>query len=61
MNRRRLAVLGLALWVVGCSAPTASRSTLSDEPRTRCLNRPGRGESYAADRPLFFLFCIESP
>ena len=61
MSGRALGVLALALFVVGCAGPVGSGSSRSDGPRTRCLNQPGRGESYASDRPLFFLFCIESP
>jgi len=53
------AVLVLALFAAGCAA--AGGSSGSPGPRTRCLAQPGRGESYAADRPLLFLFCIESP
>ena len=62
INRRRgLGALALALFVVGCAGPAGSRPTTSDASRTRCLSQPGRGESYSSDRPLFFLFCIESP
>jgi len=73
INRRRgLGALALALFAIGCAGPVGSRPPASDAGRTRCLSQPGRGESYdrrddAAglrqpfDRPLFFLFCIESP
>ena len=60
-HRRRLGALALALFVVGCAGPAGSRPPASDTGRTRCLSQPGRGESYSSDRPLFFLFCIESP
>ncbi|HEV8440279.1 MAG TPA: hypothetical protein VGT40_19490 [Methylomirabilota bacterium] len=58
MIRRRLIILALALLVVGCAGPIGARSEV---PRARCLGQPGRGESYSGDRPLFFLFCVESP
>ena len=58
---RGLGLLALALFVMGCATPVSSRSPGSDTGRTRCFSQPGRGESYSSDRPLFFLFCIESP
>jgi hypothetical protein len=61
MSWRRITVLALALAAVACAAPTGSTSYSYDGPRTRCLSQPGRGESYSGERPLFFLFCIESP
>ena len=59
MRRRIAGLLALVLLVAGCA--TGPGSSSSDGPRTRCLSQPGRGESYSPDRPLFFLFCIESP
>jgi hypothetical protein len=59
MIGRVLTLLGFALLLTACAMPTGARS--SDGPRTRCLTSPGRSETYASDRPLFFLFCIESP
>ena len=58
MNRGIVGLLVLVLIAAGCAAPTGSGG---DGPRARCLGQPGRGESYSPDRPLFFLFCIESP
>ena len=69
MSGRVLGLLALGLLATGCAVPTGSSSY--DGPRTRCLSQPGRGESYSStsdrplsyspDRPLFFLFCVESP
>ena len=61
MSGRIVGLLALALLAAACAAPTGSASSSADAPRTRCLARPGRGESYSSDRPLLFLFCIESP
>jgi hypothetical protein len=61
MTGRIAGLLALALLAAGCAAPTGSASSSTSAPRTRCLAQPGRGESYTADRPLLFLFCIESP
>lgn len=61
MNRQIARLLVLALIAAGCAAPSGSESSGGAGPRARCLGQPGRGESYSPDRPLFFLFCIESP
>jgi hypothetical protein len=61
MSGRIAGLLALAMLAAGCAVPPGSASSSADRPRTRCLSQPGRGESYAGDRPLFFLFCIESP
>ncbi len=61
MSGRVAGLLVLALLAAGCAAPTGPASSSTDGPRTRCLSQPGRSESYTADRPLLFLFCIESP
>lgn len=59
--RRRAALLILVLLVVaGCSTAGGPPPRASETPRVRCLNRPGPGET-AGDRPLFYIFCIESP
>jgi len=55
---RRLLLLVLLAAVTGCATggveppPRQSRA-----PRTRCLSDPNEGST----RPLFFLFCVESP
>jgi hypothetical protein len=61
MMGRVMALLGLALLAVGCAAPSPSSSSSSYGPRSRCLAQPQRGENYAPDRPLVYLFCVESP
>lgn len=64
---RRWAALGLTTLTVsaalatGC-ANTAPASRTSVPPRVRCLDDIGRGSPSTGDpRPLFFLFCIQSP
>jgi hypothetical protein len=61
MIGRAVALLGLGLVVVGCAMPPPSSSGNSPGPRSRCLTQPQRGEDYAPDRPLVYLFCVESP
>jgi len=59
MNRLGLlGILALSIVVAGCASgnPPAPRSDAP--PRTRCLN--DRNET-GNTRPLFFLFCMESP
>jgi len=55
---RRLLLLALLVAVAGCASgyqsPPARQST---PPRTRCLSDPNE----TSLRPLFFLFCVESP
>jgi hypothetical protein len=65
MNRLvALAVLFVAL--AGCgSAAYDSRSSTSaprgsSSPRVRCLSDPARDDA-SGNRPLFYLFCAESP
>jgi len=55
---RRLLLLVLLAAVAGCasgSAPPPPRA--STPPRTRCLSDPNE----TSLRPMFFLFCVESP
>jgi len=56
---RRLFLLVLLAAVAGCastsSQPPPRQSTA---PRTRCLSDPNETGGL---RPLFFLFCVESP
>lgn len=50
----------LALTLAGCAASGPTRAAGSGSvspPHVRCLNEPGAGP----DRPLFFLFCVQSP
>jgi hypothetical protein len=53
-------LLALTLVLVGCAAPTDSGSS-SGVPRARCLGDSRREASSDPMRPLFFLFCVESP
>jgi len=63
MNRRRRALaLGVLLVVLaGCaSASSTDGSRSGSAARVRCLTDPSRDDS-STTRPLFFLFCMESP
>jgi hypothetical protein len=57
---RTVISLGAALTLAAC-ATTESPRRASDSPTVRCVNEPGRGGSLDATRPLFFLFCAQSP
>ncbi|MGH7415612.1 MAG: hypothetical protein ACREKJ_15555 [Candidatus Rokuibacteriota bacterium] len=57
---RALVALGAALVLAAC-APVESTRRSSDSPTVRCVNEPGRGGSLDASRPLFFIFCAQSP
>ena len=61
MNALLAPVLLLAGAVlVGCSTMPVARPDTST--RVRCLSDAGRGSlETATDRPLFFLFCAQSP
>ncbi len=60
MNRvARCLVLSLVVLAAGCAATPPPRQE-SGSPRVRCLVDPKR-EPGDGTRPLFFLFCIESP
>jgi hypothetical protein len=52
--------LGAAVTLAACATVDSPRRT-SDSPSVRCVNEPGRGGSLDANRPLFFLFCAQSP
>jgi hypothetical protein len=57
----RSAPLLLVLALLGCStAPPGRENPRQSSPRVRCLSDPGR-DNTEGTRPLFFLFCIESP
>jgi hypothetical protein len=67
MNRRRrsLALLLLFVALAGCASASSSGSSSSpprgsSAPRVRCLSDPSRDDA-SGSRPLFFLFCAESP
>jgi len=54
---RRLLLLVLLAAVTGCASGLQPPPRQSRAPRTRCLSDPNEGST----RPLFFLFCVESP
>ncbi len=57
---RTAMALGAAFTLAAC-APVESPRRASDSPSVRCVSEPGRGGSLDATRPLFFLFCAQSP
>jgi hypothetical protein len=57
---RTAIALGAALALAACATVDSPRRS-SDSPTVRCVNEPGRGGSLDATRPLFFLFCAQSP
>ena len=60
MIARVIALVGLGLLAVGCAMPPPSSSS-NYGPRSRCLAQPQRGQDYSSDRPIVYLFCVESP
>jgi len=56
---RALFALALLTILAGCatSPPPQQYPRAGTSPRTRCMANPNEGEL----RPLFFLFCVESP
>jgi hypothetical protein len=44
----------------GCAAPSASPAPTSG-PQVRCLDEPRHWTGSDVTRPLFFLFCMQSP
>ena len=62
MIRRRGTLVALAaLLLAGCAGGAGSGASSSGVPRARCLGESGREAASDAMRPLFFLFCVESP
>jgi hypothetical protein len=55
--RRLLVVLIVVVAVAGCATSYESVPRQSQRPRARCLADPNE----TGTRPLFFLFCVESP
>jgi hypothetical protein len=68
MNRRRRSLTLLVMFVAlaGCasasynSSSSTSAARGSSPPRVRCLSDPSRDDA-SGNRPLFYLFCAESP
>jgi predicted small lipoprotein YifL len=54
---RQLLLLAVLAAVAGCATYGPPPPRESQAPRARCLNDPNE----TGTRPLFFLFCIESP
>jgi hypothetical protein len=54
---RILLVLVVVTALAGCATGASTPPRDSRAPRARCLSDPNEGGT----RPLFFLFCIESP
>jgi hypothetical protein len=52
--------LGTALVLAACATVDSPRRS-SDASSVRCLNDAGRGQSADPSRPLFFIFCAQSP
>ena len=52
--------LALVLASAGCTG-SPSWQSVSESPRTRCMNQPQRGQNYSQTTPIFYLFCVESP
>jgi len=59
--RRALALLVSAVVLAGCATAPSSRESRGGAPRVRCLSDPSRDAASVSGRPLFFLFCVESP
>jgi hypothetical protein len=57
---RTMMALAAALALAACATVESPRRS-SESPTVRCVNEPGRGQSLDATRPLFFLFCAQSP
>ena len=58
---RILLALGTAFVLAACATVDQPRRSSSDSPSLRCMNDPGRGQSLDATRPIFFVFCAQSP
>ena len=56
---RALAILALLTVLAGCASPPPRQPypRSGSSPRVRCLSDPNETQT----RPLFFLFCAESP
>ncbi len=57
---RTVMALGTAFALTACATAGSPRRS-SDSPTVRCVNEPGRGQSLDVTRPLFFIFCAQSP
>lgn len=57
ISMRSLVAFLVLVALAGCAAPSSPPPRGSQAPRVRCLADPNEGHT----RPLFFLFCVESP
>ena len=62
--RRSVAPLVLLVVLTGCETVSggggSSSQSTTQSPRVRCLTDPSR-DNQSTSRPMFFLFCAESP
>ena len=58
--RGAIALLIYATVLAGCATAPSSRESRGGS-RVRCLSEPSRDDASVTGRPLFFLFCMESP
>jgi hypothetical protein len=58
---RIVMALGAACALTACATVEAPRRSSDSSPSLRCVNEPGRGQSLDVTRPLFFVFCAQSP
>jgi hypothetical protein len=57
---RALLIVALLALLLGCSsssAPQQAHPRAGTTPRVRCVSDPNESQT----RPLFFLFCVQSP
>jgi hypothetical protein len=58
---RAVLMLATILVLAACATGSPPRSSSSGSPTVRCIDEPGRGQSPESTRPLFFLFCAQTP
>jgi len=58
--RGAIALLISATVLAGCATAPSSRESRGGS-RVRCLSEPSRDDASVTGRPLFLLFCMESP
>jgi len=57
MIPRALVLVLAAILAAGCATTNPPRPPVPESPRVRCLADP----TETSTRPLFFLFCMQSP
>ncbi|PYM91314.1 MAG: hypothetical protein DME04_19385 [Candidatus Rokuibacteriota bacterium] len=58
---RVIALLVSVAVLTGCATAPSSRESRGGASRVRCLSEPSRDDASVTGRPMFFLFCMESP